>query len=147
MVWNYLKWKKYWFHRRSSSEICDSIDFRYPAFIAELELEPLSDLLNERTGIKPVGKFPPTSRDISLVVSQDVVARDIMNSIGKHHEWISDVKFVEVFKGIQIGPDKKSVTFSITFQNQERTLTDEEVNGLMEKLIADFKRQYQAELR
>ena len=94
--------------------------------------------------LRDVGRFPPTDRDISLVVGNDVLSRGLMHEIEGFHEWIRAVKFVDLFKGPQIGENKKSVTFSIVFQVSGQTLTDEEVNAVMIELIAMLKDKYGA---
>jgi phenylalanyl-tRNA synthetase beta chain len=128
-------------------DICENLDLRFPAFIAEIEIASLDKILNQPDQITPVTKFPPATRDISIVVDQNILARDIQNSLKEYHEWIKEVKYVDLFKGSQIGENKKSVTFSLVFQNSERTLTDNEVNEVMEKVIETAKSAFHAELR
>ncbi len=128
-------------------DIMGKLDLRFGAYIGEFETLPLRDYLNQENPLKDAGKFPPNSRDISLVIEKDALSRTIMLSIESFHEWIRDVKYVDLFKGAQIGENKKSVTFSITFQSKERTLTDAEVNEVMVKLVAVLKEKYNAELR
>lgn len=128
-------------------DILEAIDLRSPVYYAEIETLPLQDYLNKDIVLKPIPKFPPTTRDLSLVVEQDILARDMMNDIFKVHEWVRDVSFVDIFKGLQIGQSKKSLTFSVTFQSQDKTLTDKEVNDVVTRIVEKLSGTYQAELR
>jgi len=128
-------------------DILEKFDLRCPAFIGELNVSLLSEALNLKTDIRPVSKFPPSTRDLSVVISEELLSRNIMLKIKSFHNWIVSVEFIDLFKGEQIGKGKKSVTFSITFQSPEKTLTDDEVNGVMEKIIAMLKESFGAELR
>ncbi len=128
-------------------DISEKLDFKHPAFAAEIEISSLNEILNETFELKTIGKFPPTTRDLSIVVDLSVLARDIMKDIEHFHERISNVEFIDIFKGLQIGANKKSLTYSITFQSMEKTLTDKEVNDIMDLLIEQIKRNFNAELR
>jgi phenylalanyl-tRNA synthetase beta chain len=128
-------------------DISQKLDLRYPVYIAELELLPLDQAINQSQEIKPFSKFPPVSRDISLVVDDPVMGRDLMQTIETFHPWIVNARFVDLFQNLQLGVNKKSLTFSITFQNLEKTLNDKEVNDVMEKLIEKLSSQYKAYLR
>ncbi len=128
-------------------DITDRLDLKYPAYIAEFETEYQSGILNTPLEIKLVSKFPPTKRDISIVVDKSVFGREIMFEIEKSNGWIKDVEFVDLFMGNQIAGNKKSLTFSITFQCIDRTLTDQEVNEVMDRLIEKLKTKFKAELR
>jgi phenylalanyl-tRNA synthetase beta chain len=128
-------------------DIIEKLGLRNPVYAAEIETQTLSDALNEPIQLKQIGKFPPTTRDISLVIGENILAREVMMEIEKAHPLIRQIEYVDLFKGVQVGPDKKSVTFNITFQSAERTLTDAEVNEAMNILIEKTKARFQAELR
>ncbi len=128
-------------------DIINKLGLRFPAFICEIDTSILKEFLNREITLKEISKFPPNGRDISLVVKDEILSRGLMLEIENFNELIRNVKFVDLFKGPQIGENKKSVTFSIIFQSSEGTLNDEEVNGIMAKLIIMLKEKYGAELR
>jgi len=76
-----------------------------------------------------------------------VQARSIMNYILSQGKWVKEVKFIDMFTGDKIGDDKKSITFSIVFQNPEKTMTDEEAGGIMNGLVSKIEKEFGAKLR
>lgn len=128
-------------------DITNGLGLRGPVYIAELETVPLQETLNAPLEMKAFGKFPPSTRDISIVVSRSVLGRDVMNAIASFHPWIAKVDFIDLFRSQQIGESNNSLTFAISFQTDERTLTDKDVNDIMEKLVTDLKAKFGAELR
>ncbi|MGA2142768.1 MAG: phenylalanine--tRNA ligase subunit beta [Brevinematales bacterium] len=128
-------------------DIALKLDLRFPAYICEIDTSRLKELLDLETDLKDISRFPPTGRDISIIVNDDLLSRGLMLEIEGFHEWIRNVKYTDLFKGKQIGENKKSVTFSILFQSSEKTLTDDEVNNVMTKLIGMLKEKYGALIR
>ncbi len=128
-------------------DITHKIDSRYPLFCAELHIPPLQNLYDQPLILKDISRFPATSRDLSLIVPVKVLAKDIENTLASFHEWITEVRFIDLYKGANMDADKKSLTYSISLQDAARTLTDTEVNGLMESLLEKLKKDYKAELR
>ncbi|OHD53913.1 MAG: phenylalanine--tRNA ligase subunit beta [Spirochaetes bacterium GWF1_51_8] len=139
--------KKLGFLGELHPDIQDEIDLRYPVYFVEFNLAVLEDIFSTPIEIKPIGKFPPTDRDISLVVDEKILARDVLNTILSFNEWIKKVEFVDLYSGGQIGGDKKSLTYSILFQSGEKTLSDTEVNQVMDDLVKKLEKQFEAELR
>lgn len=97
---------------------------------------------------RPLSKFPMIRRDIAVVVNEDLPASELINAItrvsGKllNNVWIFDIYSGE---GIEFG--KKSVALGLTFQDPSRTLKDEEVNKIVERVIGEVQRQFHATLR
>ena len=128
-------------------DITEKLDLKYPVYIAEIETDALSRDINNPIVLKPVPKFPPVTRDLSVVVSSDIYARDILNRIPGLNPLIQSVEFVDIFQGVQIGEKKKSLTFAINFLSAEKTLTDTEVNAAMQTVVDDLGKKFSAELR
>jgi phenylalanyl-tRNA synthetase beta chain len=128
-------------------DIAETLDNKYPIFIAELDTKLLKSIADAPTQIKMVAKIPPSLRDLSIVVDDSVQARDVMNMITKSNDLIKQVNFVDVFKGKQLEKGKKSLTFSVLFQHPEKTMTDDEVTAIVDKLLKKLEKTYKAELR
>lgn len=139
--------KKLGFVGELHPDISDTFDCKYPIFIAELDIELLQTISNTPIKIKMVAKIPPSLRDLSIVVDDSVQARDVMNLISKSDELIKYVNFIDVFKGTQVGKGKKSLTFSVVFQHPEKTMTDDEVTAIVDKLLKKLEISFKAELR
>lgn len=106
------------------------------AYIASVNVEYLylkADLV--RT-YKSLPKFPATRRDLAFVVSSDTpvlrLEKEIRKATGKILE---NIDLFDVYEGAQVGANKKSVAFNLRFRSAERTLTDEECSGAVEKAI------------
>ncbi len=93
-------------------------------------------------------KFPATSRDIALTIDKAVNVGEIVKIIEKQRtEIMESYKLFDVYEGEQVGQGKKSVAYSLSFRAADRTLTDQEVNEVMDKILADLKTTLSAELR
>ena len=117
-------------------------------YVAEVDLEALMPLEKDFYGIKPLPKFPAVSRDIAVVVAEAVGAGAMMELIRKTAvKTLEDVKLFDIYRGEKLGAGRKSVAYSITLRAPDRTLTDEEINATMEKILKALNRDFGAELR
>ncbi len=119
-------------------------------YALELDLGALENSLSSSSSLRfqPIAKFPETYRDISILVDRTVTsqrARDLILKTGG--PLIQKVDLYDQFVGKKIQADKKSLTFALSFQSAERTLSDEEINPLFEKIIQALKREFGASLR
>ena len=99
----------------------------------------LAHVLANATGAllySPVPRYPSISRDIALVLSQDVAAGTIVEIIrNAGGKLLKDVRVFDLYEGDKMEPGKKSVAFSLTYFDPEKTLTDEEVTAAHEKVM------------
>ena len=97
---------------------------------------------------KPLPKYPAVTRDISLIVSEDVTVGAIEDVIFENGEKIlEDVALFDVYRGRQVGEGKKSAAFALTYRDAEKTLTDEEVEKVHSKVVFSLEDTYKASLR
>jgi phenylalanyl-tRNA synthetase beta chain len=97
---------------------------------------------------KEISKYPPVLRDLSIVVDRSVNVSDVEERIVSVSEkLLKKLRLYDVYKLEGESSDKISYTFSMEFSSNERTLTDEEINRLQEKIINDLKKKLNAELR
>lgn len=111
----------------------------------------LTDLLNtevEDIRYSPIPRFPSITRDIALVVDEHVIAGDIQQAIIEAGgELLKEVTIFDVYKGDRLPDGKKSIAFSLRYFDPERTLTDEEVTAVHEKVIQAVEQRFGATLR
>ncbi|UOE75626.1 phenylalanine--tRNA ligase subunit beta [Parageobacillus thermoglucosidasius] len=111
----------------------------------------LADLLNadvEDIRYAPIPRFPSIARDIALVVDENVVAGELQKAIIEAGgSLLKEVSIFDVYKGDRLPDGKKSIAFSLRYYDPERTLTDEEVTAVHEKVIQAVKQQFGATLR
>ncbi len=124
-------------------------DWELPdTFIFELNLEGWTAALPDRTRFQPILKFPETYRDISILVDQTVQAQTVSDLIRQvSGPLIRRVELYDHFEGKRLPEGKKSLTFALSFQSSEKTLTDEEVNPIFEKIVGRLSEQLGAALR
>ena len=97
---------------------------------------------------KEVSKYPSIKKDLSLVVDKTVTAKEIEMNIKKAGgSLLTKIQVYDLYKGTGIPEDKKSLTYALTFEKADRTLTDEEINSTMEKIIDFVQKKIGAELR
>ncbi len=107
----------------------------------------LAGYTTDRT-FKQLPKFPAMSRDIAVLLDASIPVGEIERIIKKQNSSILEsYKLFDVYQGEQVESGKKSVAYALSFRADDRTLTDEEVNAVMDKILADLKAELQAELR
>ena len=93
-------------------------------------------------------KFPATSRDLAILVDNGICVGDIDRIIEKQCKSILEsYQLFDVYEGEQVEKGKKSVAYALTFRAADRTLTDQEVNAVVEQILKDLKQELNAQLR
>jgi phenylalanyl-tRNA synthetase beta chain len=117
-------------------------------YVFEIDFGMAIESLPGRPRFQPIAKFPETYRDISLLVDQTVASSEIYDLILETSApLIRRVDLYDHFAGKKIEQGKKSLTFSLSFQSAEKTLTDEEVNPVFEKIVQTLSDKLGARLR
>ncbi|GIN22123.1 MAG TPA: phenylalanine--tRNA ligase subunit beta [Bacillus bacterium] len=117
-------------------------------YVFEIQAEPVFDYKLPELRYVPIPRYPSIARDIALVVDKDVNAatlESIIKDSGK--KLLRDVHVFDLYEGQNMEEGKKSIAFSLTYADPERTLTDEEVTNIHEKVLAALKEKSGAELR
>lgn len=118
-------------------------------YYGEIDLDQLLSLSgNAALRYKEIPKYPGMQRDLALVVSKDINYEQIA-AIAHKQKWtaLQSFELFDLFEHEKIGPDKKSLALSFTFQLNDRTLTDGEVDKMMEDLIRMYEKELQATVR
>lgn len=117
-------------------DITSKYDLKKTVYVAEIDLEQLFQLFAHKTvNYFGISKFPWVDRDITVIAEENLCNQDILAVIFENAEDIlKDVKLIDVYRGENIGKNKKSMTYKLFYQSTERTLSDEEVNLVNEKI-------------
>jgi phenylalanyl-tRNA synthetase beta chain len=117
-------------------------------FVGEVSLDfPISGL-GSRATFRELGKFPAVSRDIAMIVAEDLTHEKIWDVIFHPTEPLLErVEFFDLFAGTEIGEGKKSLAYRLTYRDRSRTLTSEEVNAAHAKIRERLRSDLGAELR
>jgi len=119
-----------------------------PVFVAEAHADLL--LIAEETATKfhEIEKFPGATRDIAMIVPEEIPHETILHSIEEPREpLLESVELFDLFSGREIGAARKSLAYRLTYRDRSRTLTSEEVNAAHAKIRERLRRDLGAELR
>lgn len=129
--------------------VIERLDLKRNVFLFEMNLSLVIDMaLPGDVEFKDLQKFPGANRDLAFVVDKTLPYGIVENSINEiAGEFIESVKLFDCYEGENIPSDKKSLAFAIMFRVPDRTLTDDEVNRVQEKIIQHLTDQHGATLR
>ncbi|MBN2866469.1 MAG: phenylalanine--tRNA ligase subunit beta [Thiotrichales bacterium] len=97
---------------------------------------------------KAISKFPEVARDLAFVVSESTTVQALLDSVMQvNSDILQSVDLFDIYRGQGIEPDQKSVAITLKIQHHERTLQDEEVDSLVEQILASAKQAVNAVLR
>lgn len=117
-------------------------------YVLEINLDELFTKKVGKMKYKEFSKFPSINKDIALVVDKKAISKDIEKVIkSAGGSLLTNIEVFDVYTGVGVGIDKKSIAYSLTFSDMKKTLTDEEINGLMDKIIDTVSKKCGAELR
>lgn len=121
-------------------------DLQGPIYLFELALAPLQE------SIVPIfarpSKFPENRRDIAVIVKETISGKNLVSSIRKHAgELLQDVIVFDVYNGKGIEPGQKSVAMGLILQHPSRTLVDQEIDNVVQKVVTGLREEFNAKLR
>lgn len=119
-----------------------------PVYIFELDATTVMKYMSKDLKYKALPKYPATSRDLAMLVDVDVNAADIEKAMTKAAgQNLTQITLFDVYTGKQVEEGKKSLAFSLTFQSNDKTLTDAEIDPAIEKIVAKLQKDFNANLR
>ena len=130
-----------------SYEIQDELDMRVPAYVMEIDLAGLRKWYGKEQIFTPLPKFAEEKRDFAFVVDKNITCGEIEDGIREACNYITDVKLFDVYEGIQLGPDKKSMAFSVVFTPKDEEFTNEMVEGFVKKVLKNLEKKLNITLR
>lgn len=122
------------------------LDIKQPTYLFELRLDRISK--TALSVFKSLSRYPESTRDLSVVVDEETPVADLMNSVREMAgDDLESLNLFDIYRGKGIDSQRKSVALGLTWQNPSRTLTDEEVNRLMDSIITTLQTRFDAALR
>lgn len=129
-------------------EVIDNYNLGQRVYLAELDLDLIFENSDRTIIYNPLPKYPSTSRDIALLVKDDVIVKQIEDIIKANGEdLVESYKLFDVYKGSQIADGYKSIAYSIIYRSKDKTLTDEDVNKVHQNIIRELEEKLDAKLR
>jgi phenylalanyl-tRNA synthetase beta chain len=128
-----------------------ALDAEGPLVAFEVILERIPEPKTKATRAKPVlelSPFQPVVRDFAFVVEHGVKAADIVRAAQNvDRKLITSVSVFDVYEGKGIDPDKKSIAIAVTLQPRDKTMTDEEIDAVAAKIVAEVSKRTGGVLR
>lgn len=119
-----------------------------PVYIFELDATTVMKYMAKDLKYKALPKYPATSRDLAMLVDININAADIEKAMTKAAgQNLTQITLFDVYTGKQVEEGKKSLAFSLTFQSNDKTLTDAEIDPAIEKIVAKLQKDFNANLR
>lgn len=129
-------------------EVLKNYGLKTRVYVAEFDIELLAALSTLKRTYKPLPKYPAVSRDIALVVDRNLPVGDLEKVIKANGGILVDsVQLFDVYTGEQIPGDKKSIAYSILYRSADKTLADEDIRPVHEKILEALENQCGATLR
>ncbi len=128
-------------------EICDELDMRVNAYVAEIDLKALVEYYDKARKFIPLSKFLEEKRDFCFVMDKNVTCAQIENAVMDACDYITSIELFDIYEGIQLGLNKKSMAFSVVFTPRDEEFKPEVIDGFVEKILKDAEEKLGAVLR
>ena len=117
-------------------------------FVFEINLDKLLSLHPTRMTYKDIPKFPSIEKDLAFVVDKNITSLEIEKVIKKTGgKLLTDINVFDVYVGDKVSSDKKSIAYNLTFRDNNRTLTEDEVMIIFNNIIRDVENKLNASVR
>jgi phenylalanyl-tRNA synthetase beta chain len=129
------------------ANVLKAYDLDQPAFILELDFEKIRASIPTDLKVKPIPKFPATTRDVTIIVNQTIEAATLLRTVTDAREpLVENLHLFDVFQGDPIPTGKKSVSFRITYRSHSETLEDRAINEIHKHLTTALLDRFDASL-
>ena len=118
-----------------SYEIKDELDMRADAYVMEIDLRLLSKWYGKEQVFTPISKFAEEKRDFAFVVDKSITCAQIEKGIKEACEYVTDINLFDVYEGVQLPADKKSMAFSVVFTPKDEEFTAKKMEGYVDGVL------------
>lgn len=116
-------------------------------FLGEVDYAVLAQLIPDTMRYQPISDFPEVSRDLSLVVDEEMTCGALIDEICNACKQVGKVELFDIYRGKQIGEGKKSMSFKITFVPNDKALEPKDVDRFFKKILGNLKHRLGVEMR
>lgn len=129
-------------------KIVENYGMMEEVWLAEISISKIVKYAKKNKKYSPIPKFPAVERDIAIVVDHEIEVGQIEAVIQRQaRKLLEKIKLFDVYCDEKLGKNKKSVAYALTFRGANKTLTDEEINPIMESIVKELEKSFNAELR
>lgn len=133
---------------RVNVQLASKFDIRQPVFFANLNWDVALKNAGKQVQFKEISKYPSVERDLAMVIPKSMKYKEISERIEKLKlTQLKDIRLFDVFESEKIGANKKSMAVNFTFLDEEKTLTDKEIDSWMSKIMTTLEKELNAEIR
>jgi phenylalanyl-tRNA synthetase beta chain len=134
---------------RISKKVLNTFDIKQDVYYAEFDWEMILMLSTEtKVGYFELPKFPEVRRDLALLLDKNIPYAEIEKlAFQVENKLLKSVNLFDVYEGKNIEPGKKSYAVSFILQDEEKTLTDQVIDGIMNKMMKTFEEKLNAKIR
>jgi phenylalanyl-tRNA synthetase beta chain len=132
-----------------SKRSLDVFDIKQPVFFAEFEWDVLTGMAaGGVSGFREIARFPAVQRDLAIVVPNNLSWEKVEQTVQKIRlDKLQSIKLFDIFESEKLGAGKKSMALSFVFQDNEKTLTDKEIDSWMTRIMGKLEEDLQAGIR
>ncbi|HEX2630082.1 MAG TPA: phenylalanine--tRNA ligase subunit beta [Chitinophagaceae bacterium] len=132
-----------------NKKVLDRFDIRQPVFFAGLNWAVLAPLAaSQKAEITEIPRYPAVQRDLAMIVARQLPYEVVEKAVQKIKlPKLRDVRLFDIFESEKLGANKKSLAVSFTFLDEEKTLTDKEIDVWMQKIMTTLEKDLEAEIR
>ena len=135
-------------------EVLMNYEINKRVYLAEINITKIVKYSKVNKKYTEVPKFPAAERDIAVIVDEDVQVGDIEKAITKKckrllkgQKGLEELKLFDIYRDEKIGENKKGVAYSLIFRDKTKSLSDDEINPVMEEITKELEEKFKAELR
>lgn len=132
---------------RVHPDFADNCSLPHEALFAMLDAEKLFAASAEEPSYKPLPQYPAITRDLALICDEDVQAGDIVSKIVSSENLVESAQAFDVYSGKGVEPGKKSIAFRVVLRSGEKTLSDDEADNAVAKILKRLEREDNITLR
>ena len=128
-------------------KVIENFELSSNSFYAELNLDILSKSIEKKHNVNSISKYPYVDRDLAIVCDESVTCAEILDCVKKScGKLYYNAKVFDIYRSPELN-NKKSVAFSIKLESKDKTLTDTEINSVINKILKDLEYKLKAVLR
>ena len=129
-------------------DVAAAFDISGRVYLAEVYLTEVPRVRKPIGEVKPLPRYPAVTRDLALVMAESVEIGPVMHAIAEAAgKLIEDVRLFDIYRDAKLGEGVKSAAFALSFRASDRTLTDDEINAAMDRILKAVKAGFDAEIR
>ena len=132
-----------------SKKTLKDFDISVPVYFAEIKWDIILKKSSKKTvSFSEISKFPEVKRDLALLLNKDIKFARVKEIAQKtEKKLLKKVTLFDVFEGDKLGANKKSYAVSFILQDETKTLTDKQIDKIMNKMMSAYERELDAQIR